>query len=144
MVTMSPISIHVLDTADAADVDFIRNGLREYNARFTEEGYAPLYVFLRDGDGTLVGGLLGDTYWGWLAIHIVWIDERYRGQNYGERLIAVAEEEARQRGCAHVQLDTLSFQARPFYEKQGYRVYGSLADFPAGSGHVRYYMTKDL
>lgn len=141
---MSPISIHVLDKADVADIDFIRNGLREYNARFTEEGFAPLYVFLRDGDGSLVGGLLADTYWGWLSIHIVWIDERYRGQNYGERLIAVAEEEARQRGCAHVQLDTLSFQARPFYEKQGYRVYGSLADFPAGSGHVRYYMTKDL
>ena len=141
---MSPISIHVLDKADVADIDFIRNGLREYNARFTEEGFAPLYVFLRDGDGSLVGGLLADTYWGWLSIHIVWIDERYRGQNYGERLIAVAEGEARQRGCAHVQLDTLSFQARPFYEKQGYRVYGSLADFPAGSGHVRYYMTKDL
>lgn len=141
---MSPISIHVLDKADVADIDFIRNGLREYNARFTEEGFAPLYVFLRDGDGSLVGGLLADTYWGWLSIHVVWIDERHRGQNYGERLIAVAEGEARQRGCAHVQLDTLSFQARPFYEKQGYRVYGSLADFPAGSGHVRYYMTKDL
>ena len=41
-------------------------------------------------------------------------------------------------------LDTLSFQARPFYEKLGYRVYGQLEDFPAGSGHTRYYLTKTL
>jgi hypothetical protein len=31
-----------------------------------------------------------------------------------------------------VQLDTFTFQARPFYEARGYRVYGELADFPAG------------
>ncbi len=137
-------TMQVLDAADPADVEFVRNGLRRYNEQYAPSEFAHLYVFLRDEEGTLVGGLLGDTFWGWLAVHILWIDERYRGQGYGERLLAAAEEEARRRGCAHVQLDTLSFQARPFYEKLGYRVYGELADHPAGSGHTRYYLTKPL
>lgn len=138
------LTFHVLDAAEPHEVEFIHDGLRRYNQQFAEPRYSPLYVFLRNSDRALVGGLLGDVYWGWLSINIVWIDEPYRGQGYGERMIGMAEDEARRRGCRHVQLDTLSFQARPFYEKLGYRVYGTLDDFPAGSGHRRYYMTKDL
>jgi GNAT superfamily N-acetyltransferase len=138
------VLLEVLDAADPTDVDFIFDGLRQYNEQFHPIDHRSLYVFIRDEAGVLVGGLLGDTYWGWLSINIVWIEERYRGQGYGQRLLAVAEEEARRRGCVHVHLDTLSFQARPFYEKLGYRVYGTLEDFPAGGEHERYYMTKDL
>lgn len=138
------LTLEVRDAADAAEVEFIHNGLRTYNAQFAPSDYRPLYVFLRDANGQLAGGLLADTYWGWASINILWIDKRYRGQGYGERILAAAEEEARRRDCAHVMLDTLSFQARPFYEKLGYRVYGQLEDFPAGSGHTRYYLTKTL
>lgn len=141
---MGPVTMTVLDAADPADIEFVHNGLRRYNARYAEDSYKPLYIFLRDEQDQIVGGLLGDTYWGWCAINIVWIDERYRRQGLGEKLLVAAEEEARRRGCRHVQLDTLSFQARPFYEKLGYRVYGTLEDFPAGSGHARYYLTKEI
>ena len=139
-----PPTMELLDTADPADVEFVHNGLRGYNALHAPPDFAHLYVFLRDEHGALVGGLLGGTFWGWLAVDILWIDERYRGQGYGERLLAAAEAEGRRRGCVHVQLDTLSFQARPFYEKLGYRVYGELEDYPAGTGHKRYYLTKQL
>lgn len=141
---MKPVSLEIHDAADQADIEYIHNGLRRYNANYADDAYKPLYIFLRDEEGRLVGGLLGDTYWGWCAINIVWIDERFRQQGLGERLLAAAEDEARRRGCAHVQLDTLSFQARPFYEKLGYHVYGTLEDFPSGSGHSRYYLDKDL
>lgn len=134
----------VLDAADSADVAFVHNGLRDYNEAFVPIGHRSLYVFLRDNGGNLVGGLLGDTYWGWLSISILWIDERYRGRRLGERMVAAAEKEAHARGCRHAQLDTLGFQARPFYEKLGYRLYGVLEDFPAGSGYARYYLTKNL
>ena len=97
-----------------------------------------------DADGAIVGGLLGHLYWGWLSVETLWVDERYRGQGLGGRLLDMAEAEARQHGCAHVQLDTLTFQARPFYEARGYRVYGELADFPAGTEYRRFYLTKQL
>jgi hypothetical protein len=37
-------------------------------------------------------------------------------------------------------LDTFSFQARPFYEKLGYEVFGQLEDYPRG--HSRYFLQK--
>jgi len=39
-------------------------------------------------------------------------------------------------------LETASFQAREFYEKQGYEVFGELDDFP--KGHTMFYMKKVL
>lgn len=147
MTTDNPLpepTLEVVDTADPADADFVHAGLRAHNEQFVAEDWRRLYVFLRDAGGAIVGGLLGDTFWGWLAVHILWIDARYRGQGYGDRVLRAAEDEARARGCRHVQLDTLSFQARPFYEARGYRLYGQLENFPAGSGHTRYYLTKPL
>jgi hypothetical protein len=50
------------------------------------------------------------------------------------------EAEARARGCIGVWLDTLSFQARPFYEKHGYALFGSIEDQPPG--HARHFLFK--
>jgi hypothetical protein len=46
------------------------------------------------------------------------------------------------RGCVGVWLDTFSFQARGFYEKLGYRVFGEVADYPPG--HTRHFLKKSL
>jgi len=54
----------------------------------------------------------------------------------------MAEEEARRRGCHSVHLDTLSFQALPFYQKHGYAVFGALENHPVG--HTRYFLKKKL
>jgi len=43
---------------------------------------------------------------------------------------------------AHKLLDEFDFQARPFYERHGYRVVGELAGFP--NGHVRFTLLKAL
>ena len=139
-----PLTLDLQAKAERDDMDQVHAGLRAYNERFATHGHQPLNIYLRDEAGAICGGLLGDTYFGWLSINILWIDDRYRGQGYGERLMDMAEGEARQRGCVHVNLDTFSFQARPFYEKRGYRVYGVLDDFPVGVGSQRFYLTKDL
>jgi hypothetical protein len=39
-------------------------------------------------------------------------------------------------------LETLSFQARGFYERYGYSVFGELDDFPPG--HRKYFLKKNL
>jgi GNAT superfamily N-acetyltransferase len=53
-----------------------------------------------------------------------------------------AEQEAVRRGCPRVFVETLSFQALPFYEKCGYTVFSRLPDFPPGG--CRYALTKTL
>ena|SRR5258706_4765367 len=136
-------SISLESQPAAEDVAAIRLGLIAFDNQ-----HAPVYndqqltVFLRDEDNSLVGGLLGETSWGWLYVKTLWLNETARGQGHGSRLLALAEEEAIARGCRHAHLDTLSFQALPFYEGHGYRVFGRLNDFPAG--HTLYFLTKEL
>ena len=95
-----------------------------------------------DRGGEIIGGLVADTYWDWLEINYLWLDERLRGHRLGARLLQAAEAEARRRGCRHAQLTTFSFQARGFYEKMGYRVVGQLDDYPPGGAY--YWLRKDF
>jgi len=99
-------------------------------------------LFIRGHDGSVGGGLLGETYWGWLHVGTLWVEEGLRGQGYGTKLLAMAEAEALRRGCKASYLDALDFRALPFYERLGYSVWGTLSDFPPG--HSPYWVKKDL
>jgi GNAT superfamily N-acetyltransferase len=115
----------------------------EFNRQHAgDDGYRPLAFFLRDPDGAVVGGIYGIAFWGCLSVKMLWVEQRLRGRGYGERLLAAAEQEAIRRGCSHAFLDTLDFQAPSFYMRQGYEIFGKLANLP--SGHTRYYLAKWL
>ncbi|HVU12804.1 MAG TPA: GNAT family N-acetyltransferase [Phototrophicaceae bacterium] len=121
----------------------VRQGLADYNRQIAGvDGRQPLNLIVRDDAGTVIGGLIGDTYWNWLAINIFWLRDDLRGQGLGSKLLKQAEEEAVRRGCANAHLDTMDFQALGFYQKYGYTVFGVLDGLPAG--HVRYYLRKPL
>jgi GNAT superfamily N-acetyltransferase len=89
-----------------------------------------------------VGGIAADTYLDWMFIALFWVDERFRGQGFGSKLIQAAEKEARRRGVKKAYVDTFSFQAPGFYKKHGYREYGRLKEFP--KGHARIWLSKAL
>ncbi len=95
---------------------------------------------LTDTAGATAGGLSGVMSWGWLFIDAVWVRADQRGTGAGRRLMAEAERYAAAQGCHAVWLDT--FQARGFYEALGYRVFGSLEDYPPGQ--TRYFLRKTL
>jgi len=136
-------TIGIEEQPDPADVRAIQAGLEAYNQAHAEPvNYRPLYLFVRDGAGALVGGLLGATYWGWLYVDILWLAGAARGQGYGSQLLEQTEREALARGCHGAHLDTMDFQALPFYERHGYSVYGTLDDLPRG--HTRYFLRKVL
>jgi len=126
-----------------ADEQVVHDGLRRHNDGYrSTAGDVAFAVFLRGSEGHILGGLLAKAGRGWLHIKTLWVDPGLRGQGYGSRLLAAAEEEGRRRGCHGAYLDTFSFQARPFYERFGYEVFGTLDDFPAG--HQRFFMRKPL
>jgi ribosomal protein S18 acetylase RimI-like enzyme len=127
----------------------VHQRIRDYNDSRSEHhrmarttGVKKLDIFVHDGEGRLRGGLVASTYWGWLEVEDLWLDEGLRGQGYGRRLVAMAEEEARARGCQWSWLRTFGFQARGFYERLGYRVVGVLEDYPPGD--ALYWLRKDL
>ena len=78
--------------------------------------------------------------WNVAYIETLWVDESHRGQGLGAKLLAEVENTAKEKGCYLIHLDTFDFQAKEFYEKQGYVVFGVLEDCP--KGHCRYYLKK--
>jgi GNAT superfamily N-acetyltransferase len=106
------------------------------------KGITPLNIAAHDAQDRLIGGLSAATYWGWLDIEDFWLHESYRRQGLGTSILAAAEKEARQRGCRRAKLETFSFQAREFYEKNGYKVVGRLNEYPPGESF--YWMVKEL
>jgi GNAT superfamily N-acetyltransferase len=85
---------------------------------------------VRDNNGLIRGGLLGDIWGGWLEVKILWLEESLRGAGLGRRLMEMAEAEARADGCRYGRLDSLTFQAPDFYKKLGYEVFARLKDSP--------------
>jgi GNAT superfamily N-acetyltransferase len=93
-------------------------------------------------DGEIRGGLWGRFYYDWLFIELIFIPADLRGQDIGTVLLSMAEARAKSWGAVGIWLDTFSFQARGFYEKRGYAVFGEIADYPAG--HQRFFLQKRL
>jgi GNAT superfamily N-acetyltransferase len=128
---------------DPAAYQFVVRSLDEYNCQQAgDQHHLPLAIFVRDDAGAVIAGLLGDTYWGWLAVNLLWVDDAWRGRGYGRTLLRTAEKEALRRGCSNAHLDTLDFQALNFYLKEGYTVFGELQGLPPG--HTRYFLRKTL
>jgi GNAT superfamily N-acetyltransferase len=125
------------------DQRVIFEGLVAHNeAHAGGRGHAPVFLSLRDMQGAVVGGLIGSMVWGWLHVDILWVSEAVRGWGYGSKLLREAESHALAAGCQHAFLETLDFQALPFYQRHDYEVFGTLEGFPPG--HRQYYLRKQL
>ena len=132
------------ETDIAATREAVLNGLSAHNAAVVgPRNGVPLALSLRDDEGTVVGGLIGELKWEWLHIDLLWIDERHRGAGHGEALLAMAEQAARENGARGVYLSTMSLQAPGFYPKQGYRECGVMEDYPV-AGHRIHHFAKAL
>jgi GNAT superfamily N-acetyltransferase len=134
----------VLDTSPAeADRKAIQDALVAFNrSQTTLRDYRDVAVLIRDEAGATIGGLSGYTSYRWMFIELLFVPEHLRGQNIGTKLMAQAEAHARSLGLVGIWLDTFSFQARPFYEKLGYSVFGTIEDYPPGG--ARYFLSKTL
>jgi ribosomal protein S18 acetylase RimI-like enzyme len=101
------------------DAVALENILDEYILTQTTGNHSDLAISLRTSEGKIVGGLIGDIAWGILYIQSLAVHSDFRGHGYGTQLLAVAEQEAMDKGCHFAYLDTMSFEAPVFYPKQG-------------------------
>ena len=135
--------IEYVENPEESAWGIIGRGLSAYNKRQAGEAHFQRICFvLRAENGEISGGALGELYWNWFHLDLLWLKEELRGRGHGHRLLVRIEEEARQRGAEYVFLDTFSFQAPEFYQRHGYQMFGELQDFPPG--HTRYFMKKQL
>lgn len=136
-------TLEIVQDPSQDEIFFLRDNLIETNREFVgEQVRRPLAVFHQDERQVRLGGCSGHTYGNWLYIEYLWVASSQRGNGVGGQLLSAMEQTARERHCRFVLLDTFSFQAKPFYEKQGYSLIMTLREFPIH--HQRYYLTKQL
>jgi GNAT superfamily N-acetyltransferase len=122
----------------------IENGLKEFNAPYLGPEAEYFAVYLKDEKGKILGGVLTWTRPGFKLLYIgtLWLPEEHRGKGYGTKLMLAAEAEGKKQGCTVVQVDTMDFQAAPFYKKLGYRQIGHIKKL--FGDHDIYFFRKDL
>lgn len=119
------------------DLAFLSGSLTAFNdADVGASGRKPLAVFARDEHGAIVAGISGYTGWGWLYLQWLWVDERLRGRRTAASMLDAAEREAIERGCHGAWIDTFNPTAEKVYERQGYKPFGELPNFPIGRRRV--------
>ncbi|WKE67276.1 GNAT family N-acetyltransferase [Gallaecimonas kandeliae] len=135
--------MQIHDNPEPALLERLSLEIRSFNrAHWPAIARKPLAVSLAGDQGELLGGIDGNTFGNWLFIEHLWVNPAQRGQGTGSKLLAAMETAARQRGCTKAFLDTLDFQARPFYERHGYVLAFTLDHYPLDG--ARHYLTKDL
>jgi GNAT superfamily N-acetyltransferase len=136
--------VTVTDAPDPQEEDAIRVGLGRFNEEQTGiKDSRPLAVVVRDPETKQpLGGLTGRTSLGLLFIDLFFLPHDLRGGGLGSRLLRLAEDEARKRGCVSAVLYTINFQAPGFFERHGYRVLGTIDCLPPGTSRI--FMTKRL
>ena len=111
-----------------------------FHARTVPQDSRRFALLVHDRDERLVAGLSGVVAWQWLFVAALWVDDEWRHRRVGSVLMRRAEAIAGDAACHSAWLD--SFQAREFYLRMGYEVFGKLEDYPAGQ--TRYFLRKSL
>jgi GNAT superfamily N-acetyltransferase len=128
------------------DLDYLNRNIIAYNASevpFTQNIPFLQLNFKIENNNTIIAGINSILYcWGCLHIDILFVDKEHRGKGYGTILMKKVEEEAKKSGCHLIHLDTFDFQAKDFYLKQGYEIFGELINCP--QNHTRYYFKKEI
>jgi GNAT superfamily N-acetyltransferase len=140
------MTLEITKEFDKKAKQYIDDELYKYNLKHFPKDlggrYEEICLFLKDDEGNVCGGILSEICWNWLEIHTFILDEDIRKSGFGTKLLVEIEKIALEKECDFIKVDTLSFQALDFYQKNGYQVFGSLDN--VGRDYKHYYLKKDL
>ncbi len=137
------MNIDVIEQPDQSLIDYFDQKISEFNWQNWEVSERKhLAVQIKDDQGEVIAGAVARTFGNWLLLKTLWVAEHQRGQNIGRQILQQIEKAGKARGCNICLLDTLNFQAMPFYKKQGYKVEWVQKNYPKTG--CKYYMSKEL
>jgi ribosomal protein S18 acetylase RimI-like enzyme len=111
--------------------DSIDNELKERLSQKAKKKKTDLIYIATDNDN-FVGGVHGEIIEDTMYVSLLVVQEAYKGQKIGTKLMDLIENMAFSKGVLSVDLGTCDFQAKPFYLKRGYNVVSTLIDYPKG------------
>jgi GNAT superfamily N-acetyltransferase len=133
-------------TATQEEVNTLDDALLSFNnskVPFTQNPSLVLHNYIVKDANKIIAGIKSFTYnWSILYIELLFVDENYRSRGLGSLLLEKVESVAKENGAKLCHLDTFEFQAKDFYLKYGYEIFGVLDDCPIGC--KRYYLKKKL
>lgn len=137
----------ILERLSGGDARFVNDKIIEFNKSkvpFTQsEAFVTIGYGLKSEKNELLGGIIALLYcWRCLYIDVLWVSQEHQGKGLGTRLLSEVEREAKTRGCSLAHLDTFDFQAKGFYMKHGYEIFGELDNCPPG--HKRLFLKKAI
>ena len=118
----------------------IRNLVAYNDKQAPSEHWEFVGFYVLDNNNDLLGGIQGHFEWDWLHITQLWVKDT--GKGLGSFLMEKVEAYARTRGRIGILLDTYEFQARHFYERLGFDVFGVIEN--AAGRYARYFMFKRI
>jgi ribosomal protein S18 acetylase RimI-like enzyme len=92
---------------------------------FQAKGLPPIHpfsIFIKDSKEKIFGGVSGTLFYGSLYIDSLWVDKTLRDQGWGTKLIKEAEKIGREQGASFATLNTMDWEALPFYQKLSYSI----------------------
>ena len=132
-----------LVTLRGEQLEDIEERLEAYDRQFSGEGPEGCIWLGLEEDGRLIAGLdAGITVFRILYVSTVFVDEAYRRQGLGTRLMREMEARAAAMGVTMIRLDTFDWQGKAFYEALGYEIVGQYEN-PA-EGYAEYFFLKRL
>lgn len=118
------------------------NLLIQYNQQhFEVKERTPFSIHAKNQDN-IIGGIHGTIFGEWMDIKYLAVDEAFREQKIGSKLLADAEKLAKKYKCKHIFISTFDFQGKDYYPKFGFKEVLVRHNFPiTGSEH---YLIKEL
>jgi GNAT superfamily N-acetyltransferase len=105
---------------------------------------APIFKhYVLKDKNKVIAGINAYIYcWGIMYIDALFVAEAYRNKQLGTYLMNKIEQEAKALGTTVSNTTTFDYQAKDFYIKQGYEIFGVLENCPPN--HHLYFLKKAL
>jgi GNAT superfamily N-acetyltransferase len=138
---MPNLTLELTEPPNPEDSRLLIDGVRSFSRERTgNEPPRTVAYFLRDEQRRIIGGVQGLLWGRSMHIDVLWVDEHHRGQGLGAKLMSAIENYAADHAHPLIYLETTSFQALPFYEGLGYRIFGELPEI--SEGHTMFFLKK--
>jgi GNAT superfamily N-acetyltransferase len=143
MIGKADWEVHISSKDEVKEIDQKLGAFNQATLGFVGDPERPVsYVIKKSGQ--VIAGINACIDWGFvLYVDLLFVEEPYRHHGLGSFLLKKVEQEAKTFGAGLIRTDTYDFQAKDFYLKHGYEIFGVLDDCPR-PGHKRFYLKKRL